>query len=465
MEAYLEASKRAALAIVVVSVVLFTVRADHSAVTYRPQTSRLVVPVVKRDSLLNGLQLITLEQPGTGSLSAHLRINSGSLFDLAGKGGLADITAGMLLRGAGGLTARNMADSVEQLGLTVHITTGWDSTDIVIGGPADSLDAILDLLARLLITPAFDQKELDALKSSQIAGLTKESQNDPVVVRRKALEIQYGSHPFGRPARGTAETIKQITRQDVIYFHNRFYIANNSEVIVSGDAMAEQVTRLARSKLGPWKKGEKVAPTFKAADTPAGRRILILDRGEEVPARAAIAQAGVSRRADDYLATVVMADVLSTQILSLTAAHSDTSVSSDLEARLLAGPWVLTLQSAPADIAGYVEVITDTMTRMPANLPATDRVEAAKARLIAGMAERLKTTEGAAELILDIDTYGLGRDYIINFADRVGAISPADVQRAAQTHLKPQLIAIVMAGPAVRLEAPMKKMGTVTVQK
>lgn len=465
----MEASKRAALAIAAFSVVLFAVCAGYSAVRSRPQSSPLVVPIVKRDSLLNGLQLMTLEQPGTGSVSAHLRINSGSLFDLAGKGGLADITAGMLLRGAGGLTARSMADSVEQLGLTVKVTTGWDSTDIVITGPADSLEAILDLLGKLLITPAFDQKELDALKTSQLAAFANEVQDDSVVVRRKALEILFGSHPFGRPERGTPETIKQIARQDLVYFHNRFYIANNSEMIVTGEATADQVTRLARSKLGPWKKGEKVPPSFKPPETPGARRLLILDRSDEAQARATFAQVGVSRRADDYLATVIMAELLSSQISSLIATHSGaspvTGLESDLEARLLAGPWVINLKAPADNLAGYIDVIVDTMTRMPASLPAADRVEAGKAKLIAAMAERLKTTEGTAGLILDIETYGLGRDYVVNFADRVLAVSAADVQRAAQLHLKPQSMAIVIAGRASRFETAMKKIGAVTVQK
>jgi len=92
---------------------------------YTPsQSSPFVLPIVKRDSLLNGLHLITLEQQNTGTVAAHLRINSGGLFDLAGKGGLADLTAGMLLKGCGGLNAKNVADTIEQLGMTVSITTG-----------------------------------------------------------------------------------------------------------------------------------------------------------------------------------------------------------------------------------------------------------------------------------------------------------------------------------------------------
>ena len=462
----MESSTRASLAIVALLAISLSVFANSpsSRCETPAQASPLIVPIVKRDSLLNGLQLITLEQPGTGSVSAHLRLNSGSLFDLAGKGGLADITAGLLLRGASGLTAKGMADTVEQLGLTVRVNAGWDSTDIVISGPADNLEGIFDLLGKMLITPSFDQKELDALKASQATILAADA-DEAGVVRRKALELLYGSHPFGRPSRGTAESIKQIARQDVLYYHNRFYIANNAEMLISGDATAEQVTRLARSKLGAWKKGEKVPPTFKAADLLSSRRIVIVDRTEERPARADVAQIGVSRRSDDYLATLIMADVLSSQVSNLIGIHPNTRVQIDLEARMLAGPLMLSLTSPPADAGGYIDVIIDTMTRMTANLPSAESVDLAKAKLVGTITERLKTPEGTAEMILDIETYGLGRDYLISFVDRVNAISPADVQRAAQNHLRAQSLTIVIAGPASRLEPQLKKVGAVTVQK
>ena len=429
------------------------------------QSSPFVLPIVKRDSLLNGLHLITLEQPGSGNVSAHLRVNSGALFDLAGKGGLADITAGMLLKGGGGLSAKNVADTVEQLGLTVNVTSGWDSTDIVIRGAPDSLESIFDLLGKLLIAPSFDQKELDSLKATRVAAVEKEAQDDAFAVRRKSLEAVFGQHPFGKPARGTVESIGQIARQDLVYFHKRFYIANNSELIVSGDATAEQVTRFARSKLGAWKKGEKVLPTFRPPEAQTARRVLIIDRNEERGARAAIAQIGLSRRAEDYFAALIMSDVLAQQASRITSVHAETSVETDVDARLLAGPLVVSIKSTPADLAGDLEVVLDTMARLQSGPPTIDRVEAAKAKLIESMASRLKTTEGAAEVILEIETYGLGRDYVVNFADRVNAISAADVQRAAQTYLKPQSVAVVIAGPAGRLESPMKKIGTVVVMK
>ena len=117
-----------------------------------------------------------------------------------------------------------------------------------------------------------------------------------------------------------------------------------------------------------------------------------------------------------------------------------------------------------------ISLVTATLALAACSNPTAPRsadqsVEAAKAKLIASMADRLKTTAGAAEVILDIETFGLGKDYVVTFADRVNAITPLDVQNAAQSYFKPKSVAIVIAGSAGRFEAPMKKVGTVTVLK
>ena len=79
------------------------------------------------------------------------------------------------------------------------------------------------------------------------------------------------------------------------------------------------------------------------------------------------------------------------------------------------------------------------------------------------MSEKLKTDEGAASVILDIETYGLGRDYVVHYAERINAITASDVQHAAQTYLKPQALTIVIAGPPARFENLVKKLGPSTV--
>ena len=455
----------ACVLIVLVSGVAQPGEKEHGQGPIQRPASPFLLPIVKRDSLLNGLQLIVLEQTGTGSVSTHLRINSGALFDLAGKGGLADLTAGMLLRGAGGFDAKGISDIVERSGFTVNVTIGWDTSDIGISGPADSLDGIFDLLGRLVITPTFDQKEFETLKSVRLAALKQELSDDSTAVRRRAIEAVFGANPYGRPVRGTAESIAQIARQDLVYFHSRFYLANNAELVVSGDVLAEQVTRLGRAKLGAWKKGEKVAATFRPPVPRSARTVLIIDRPDAQFARAASVQIGFSRRGDDYFAGAIMVDVLSQICSSIAAATPGASVEVEHEAGQIAGPLVVKLKSNPADLPGLLDSVHAAMGRAQSEPTSSERVESAKSRLITRIAERLKSNDGAADVILDIETYGLGRDYLINLGERVAAVTPVEVQRAAQNYLKPQAAAVVVAGPASKLDPALKSLGAVTVSK
>jgi len=422
------------------------------------QSSPFVLPIAKRDSLLNGLQLIVIEQPGSGSVSLRMRINSGGLFDLAGKAGLADLTAGMLLRGGGGLAAKNVSETVEQLGLTVRVTVGWDNTDIAISGPPNDLDGMFDLLSRLLVAPAFDQKELDALKAQRINAVKEEAADRNEWLRRKALEAVYGSHPYGRPLAGTAESLAQIGRADLLNFYSRFYIANNAQLLVEGDAAAEQVTRLARARLGAWKKGDVVPPNFRRAEPMTANRVLLADRSEASEGHALLTLTGVSRRAADYFAALMAVDIFN-QLL----AQANLGATAKAEARVLAGPLTVEVNGPADKLIENVKSVTNLMARLQAAPPSLEQVEAAKSRLIAAMGERLRNNAALGDVILDIESYGLGRDYLLRYAERVNAVTPGDIQAAAREYLKANGLVVAISGPAARLEADAKQLGTVTI--
>src|SRR5262249_38124605 len=150
-------------------------------------------------------------------------------------------------------------------------------------------------------SPAFGQPELDALKAERIKELAAEKTSPAELARQAAVEALYGKYPLGRPVHGTAESISKITRDALVYYHDRFYIANDAVLVVQGDVLAEEVIKIARSKLGIWKKGEKVPATFLPPEPLNSRRIIIVDRPDSSGAGVVTAGYGVSRRAPDYL--------------------------------------------------------------------------------------------------------------------------------------------------------------------
>jgi zinc protease len=421
-------------------------------------SAQISIPSVKRDFLLNELQLLVLPQPGTGSVSVHLRINSGAMFDLAGKGGLADLTAGMLLRSAKGLPTKDLSEFLNQSGLTLNLRVGWDSTSITISGPAALLESILDLLERLVVNPTFEQQELDAFKAARIKELSAEKPDHMELARETALETLYGRYPLGRPVHGTADSISKITRNDVIYYHNRFYIANDAELAVSGDVTPEEVTKLARAKLGIWKKGEKVPATFLPPEQLASRKIVLVDRPQSFNSTVVIASQGISRRAPDYLATAVML-----RLLESLSARSASGVKTTLEARYLAGPILVAFDSTTDKAAPALQGVLDSIEHLKsADIPQAD-LDAAKQSLVASYAQDTATTPGQIGALFDIEQYGLGRDYMLNFEARVGAIRPDEIKAAANKHLNAMTVAITAIGPAAALSDPLKKLGQVSV--
>jgi len=422
------------------------------------QSSPFALPIAKRDSLLNGLQLIVLEQPGASDVMVHLRVNSGGVFDLAGKGGLADVAAGMLLRGGGSLSAKNLSDTVEQLNLSLRVTVGWDSTDVSISGPKSEAEGMFDLLSRMVITPAFDQKELDAFKAQRVQAMKQETTDEAERLKQKAVEGLYGSHPYGRPLTGTSDSLQQITRADLVAFHSRFYLANNAELLVRGDITAEQVTRMARARLGMWKKGEVVPANFRQPERLSAPRVFVIDRADGAPSRAVLAMIGVSRRAADYFAATMAVDIFN-QLL----AQANLNATATSDARVLNGPLTIETSAPVGQVAEQIKSITTVMTRLDGQPPTLEQVEAAKSRLIAAMGERLRDPAATDGLILDIESYGLGRDYLLRYAERVNAVTPADIQAAARALLKPEAMAVVVSGPAAQLESDAKRFGPVTV--
>jgi zinc protease len=421
------------------------------------QASGITYPIVKRDSLLNGLQFITLEKPGSGNVSLRVRIGSGAMFDLAGKGGLADITAAMLLKGGGGFTAKTVEDTVEQLGMAVKVKVNWDATEIEVNGPVDSLEAMFDLLGRLVITPTFDQKEFESLIAQRSAALKAESGTETEVMGRKAAELVFGSHPFGKPVRGTPESLKQISRHDLLYYHKKFYLANNALLIASGDVTAETVTKISRAKLGSWKKGEKVEAMFRPPELQSARRIVVLDRPDTQSPQAILEQVGISRRSPDYFAALVMSEVLRANLTKQAAEK----FSLEFEPRMIEGVLAVRVKSSNDNLIPSIDQALGLMSALQSAPPSAEQVEAAKALLITKYAESLKSDP--TDVLFDVELYGLGRDYLITYVDRVRGITAAEIQQAAQKYLKPQAVAIVIAGQAKVLENELKKLGNVTI--
>jgi zinc protease len=67
--------------------------------------------------------------------------------------------------------------------------------------------------------------------------------------------------------------------------------------------------------------------------------------------------------------------------------------------------------------------------------------------MIGSLPLQLEANEGVAGLLLDIEWFGLGLDYLERYTASIQRLTPAEVQAVAQRYLRPDGYVQAVAGP------------------
>ena len=393
---------------------------------------------VQRDALLNGLQVVTLERAGEARLSCDLVIRSGAMFDLAGKAGLAALTQETLLA-----TNPRLTEELESLQAKLVWGVTPDTTWFHLESSLDGFDTALSIIARLLVV---DNPRADSFQRAQQARLEQlKARAAKLTLAERAderfLATLYGHHPYGHNVEGTEQTVTAITRGDVIDFYKRFYLANNSAVIMLGNVKHERVMRAFKTTFGGWIKGPIVPASFRQPERNAEIRLVKV----EVPEAAAVewrgGVIGVKCTEPDFIAASVLARVLEARLKKDATEFSASGLTVKAPPRLLPGP-IFISASIPAQRATeFSRRATESFTAL-ATAPITDEeLTAAKAALTSEDSAR-----SVIEHLIEIEAYSLPRNHALTFNTRVNAVTAADAQRVAKRLLDANALTVVVLG-------------------
>ena len=97
------------------------------------------------------------------------------------------------------------------------------------------------------------------------------------------------------------------------------------------------------------------------------------------------------------------------------------------------------------------------INRIRDEAPTSGEVEDVQKYLTGSLAFTLTTCDQAAEMLLAVDRYKLGADYLADYRKAVLAVTPADVQAVARRYLHPDRLTVVAAGPVDGSGKPLRK--------
>lgn len=420
-------------------------------------------PAFEQKTLPNGLQVVVVEQHEQPAVSLRIVMKAGKVFEPEGKAGLAEGTASLLTQGTESRSAQQIAETIDFVGGFINANTGIESGFANARLTSDQLDLGLELLADVVQRPSFPQEEIERWRRQTLSGLQIQQQDAGYLADAATARLIYGSHPNGRPADGTPESIQGLTREDFVAFHKRHYLANNAILAVVGDVKPAEAFAKVEKHFGGWARGEEVQ--FPAFEVPKREKpeILVIDKPDAVQTEIRLGQMGLAFRDPDHHT----ADVYN----SIVGDNADARLYEEIRRKrglsygansfFLMGNqpgWfqVGTFTKTESTVE-VVKVALDVLRGMQKEPVPQDELASAKTFITGAFPLSIETPDGIANQIVEAMKFGLGKEYIETYNDKIQAVNAADVQKFSQTRIQPDRMVIVLAGNAAAFRDALKK--------
>jgi zinc protease len=426
----------------------------------------MAFPRIERQRLDNGLTILVAPHGDLPVITAELIIDEGAAGDPARKAGLSYLVANALETGTRSRNADQIAWELERLGIELEADATWDATMVRITMPRQHLEPALELFSEIVRHPAFPASEIERLRDEQLATILQRRKEPRALANDMAAHFIFAADvPYGRPLIGTTASVEGLGRDDVEAFHQMHFLPNAAALLFVGDIDAPTATTLADRYFGDWPAAQPTTSEFEVIPGVETSTIFVVDRPGAVQSEIRIGDVGVARDHEDYFPLIVMNTLLggaftSRLNMNLREKHGFTyGARSGFAFRRRPGPFLVQTAVATEVTARAVEEAYREMATLRDD-GATDQEVADTRDYLRGiMPLELQTTDQLASRLADQVIFHLPDNYFQEYRDRIAAVTPADVQRVARSHLRIDRLAIIVVGDANTIAEPLQKLG------
>lgn len=224
--------------------------------------------MVKTDVLPNGVHVATESVPHVESVSVGIWVGSGARDENASNNGISHFIEHMLFKGTETRTAKQIADAFDSIGGQLNAFTEKEYTCYFCKVLSEHLSSSVDVLADMLRNSVLDPPEIELEKNVVLEEIKRHEDNPDDLVHDIFTRSVWDGHPLGNPGIGSRESVRKLTREDLVEFMRARYTADGVIVSAAGnlkhEELVEQVNRLFGDLQGARVPPEHTVPSFHA---------------------------------------------------------------------------------------------------------------------------------------------------------------------------------------------------------
>jgi len=431
----------------------------------QPLPARAVkFPPYEVRTLVNGLQVITVAHHEQPAVSMRMVVRAGSVQDLPGKAGVANLTGTLLDQGTTTKSSEQIADQIDFIGGALGVGSGSDLSFVNVVVMKDSFGVAMELLSDIVRNPAFAVEEIERQKQQTMSSLQVSAEDPDYIAGTLFDRLVYGFHPYGLPNSGTPQTLAAITRADLQAYHKRNFVPNNMILAIVGDISSEEGFAAAERVFGAWPRAA-IEPVKVIDPPPSARRIVIVDKPDAVQTEIRVGQIAIPRKHSDYLAFDLAVKILGGEGANrlhrvLRSERGLTyGASASAEARKETGDFVAETDTRTETTGEALRLMVDEISKLQRERVSLRELSDAQAYLAGSFPLTIETPNDIATQVLNVVFYELPVEEIGTFRERVQRVTPDDIQRVARAYVRPDRLSIVLVGNASEFVPQLERVG------
>ena len=403
----------------------------------------------KEFKLKNGIKVLVVENNKLPRVNYSFRFDRNPIFE-GEKAGVLTLLGSMLGNGTTTISKDEFNEEVDFLGASINVGFGSASAFTL----TKNNERVLELFSDAIINPLLTSEEFDKEKEKLIEGLKSNKKSIDAISSRVGNALSYGkNHVYGEFI--SEETLDNITYEDVLEYHEKYFVPNNAYIVVIGDINYKKIKSLINDRFSQWKKGKNVE-TKKPLLTEnlSLTEVNFIDLPTATQSSISITNnVGLMMTDEDYFSALMANDILGgggagylfknlREDKGYTyGAYSSLGSSRYGVARFSAGAKVRNMVTDSA-----VTEIVKEISRIRLEKVDPELLKNAKAKYVGSFIRRAENPQTIAGYALNIKLNNLPEDFYETYLENINSVSQEDVTRVANKYFKIGNSRIIVVG-------------------
>lgn len=430
----------------------------------------VTLPDFERIELDNGTVLLLSEKPEVPLVSVTAILRGGAVVDPDGRGGLANLLAALLAKGAGDRDAAQFAETIDASGGTLASRADLETITVAGNFLARDADLMVELLADMLLRPRLDEAEFEKLRARSVNFIrAAKDTNLNALLPIYGQGLLFGAHPYGNPVSGSETTLAAIGHEDVLDFYEQQLGGDRLIVAVTGDFDAPSMIATLTAAFGDWRPAAAPMRKVVPAAPQEGRRVLLVDKPGATQTYFWLGNVGVALDYDNRAALDIANTVFGGRFTSML--NTELRIESGLT---YGAQSQLSRASQPGSIAVTSFTPTETtfeaidmalavLGRLHEGGVDTDMLVSARNYILGQFPTALETAAQLGRQLATLEAFDLGVAYVNDYGQ---ALVSADTETVAAVidavYPRPDNLVFVLLGDAEAIRERAGEYGPVT---